>query len=77
MEYRDKTKEKLIDKLKIKLQRISKLEELQTKSLITEEELKASEERMNILFEYAADTYYLSNIKGELVNSKYAGKILY
>ena len=42
MEYGDKTKEQLIDELENKLQRISELEELQAKSLITEEELKAS-----------------------------------
>ena len=33
-----------------------------------EEELIASEERLKILFEYAPDAYYLSNLKGVFVD---------
>ena len=70
----DKTKDQLIDELENKLQRISELEELYSKSVLNEDELKASEERMKILFEYAPDAYYLSNIKGELVDGDEAQK---
>jgi len=74
MEYVDKTKEQLIDELENKLQRILELEELYAKSMLNEDELKASEERMNILFEYAPDAYYLSNIKGELLDGNKAAE---
>jgi PAS domain-containing protein len=74
MGYEDKTKEQLIDELENKLQRISELEELYAKSILNEDELKASEERMKILFEYAPDAYYLSNIKGELVDGNKAAE---
>ena len=74
MEYSNKTKDQLIDELENKLQRISELEELYSKSVLNEDELKASEERMKILFEYAPDAYYLSNIKGELVDGNKAAE---
>ena len=74
MEYEDKTKEQLIVELENKLQRISELEELYAKSLLNEDELKASEERLKILFEYAPDAYYLSNIKGTLVDGNKAAE---
>ena len=56
------------------MQRISELEELYAKSILNEDELKASEERMKILYEYAPDAYYLSNIKGELVDGNKAAE---
>jgi PAS domain S-box-containing protein len=74
MKYEDKTKEQLIDELVDKLQLISELEELQAKSVLNEEELKASEERMKILFDYAPDAYYLNNIKGNLVDGNKAAE---
>jgi PAS domain S-box-containing protein len=42
----------------------------------TEEELRASEQRLRILFEYAPDAYYLHDLQGRFVDSNRAGEEL-
>ncbi|GAH51841.1 unnamed protein product, partial [marine sediment metagenome] len=48
-------------------ERISELEQLNT-------ELRSSEERLKILFEYAPDGYYLSDLKGTLIHGNKAAE---
>lgn len=48
-------------------ERISELEQLNT-------ELRSSEERLKILFEYAPDGYYLSDLKGTLIDGNKAAE---
>lgn len=74
MKDEDKNREQLIDELADLRKRISDLEKLKTKSKPFEEKLEASEERLKILFDYAPDAYYLSDIKGNLLEGNKAAE---
>ena len=50
--------------------------ELEEKRKRAEEELKSSEERLNILFEYAPYGYYLNDLKGNLIDGNIAAEEL-
>ena len=74
MKNEDKTKEELIKELNI-------LRKERGKSVINDiterkqaEELKNSEERLKILFDYAPDAYYVNDLKGNFVDGNLAAE---
>jgi len=56
--------------------KIKRLEKRLAKSKGIEEELKNSEERFKILFEYAPDAYFLSDLKGGFIDGNIAAEKL-
>ena len=76
MKDENKTKEQLIDELEELRQRISKLKVLKTKRKGVDEEMKDSEERLKILFEFAPDAYFVNDFKGNFVHCNKAAEKL-
>mgnify|MGYP001098699542 CR=1 FL=1 len=70
----DKTKEQLIDELAELRRRIADLKASEDERKLIEEELRTSEERFKILFEYAPDAYYLHDLKGYFVDGNKAAE---
>jgi len=69
-----KTKERLINELVEVRQRITELEASATEHRRVEDKLKSSEERLSILFKFAPDAYYLSDLKGNFVDGNKAAE---
>ncbi len=76
MKDESKTKEQLIDELVKLRQRIGELKVLKTQRKQAEEELKSSEERLKILFEFAPDAYFVNDFKGNFVDCNKAAEKL-
>ncbi len=70
----EKTIEQLESDLVKLYQRVSELTVLESELRRAEETLKESEERFKILFEYAPDAYYLSDLKGTLIDGNRAAE---
>jgi len=76
MNDKNKTKEELINELGEMRQRIAELEKVGAKRKKAEEELKSSEERLRILFEFAPDGIYLNDLKGTFIDGNKAAEEL-
>jgi PAS domain S-box-containing protein len=74
MNDENKTREQLIDELAEMCQRITGLEALDTQREQAEEELRSSEQRLRILFEFAPDAYYLSDLRGNFTDGNKAAE---
>jgi PAS domain S-box-containing protein len=70
----DNTSPATAQELEALRRRIGELEQLRTTHEQTVEELRANEERLKILFEYAPDGYYLSDLEGNLVDGNQAAE---
>jgi len=76
MKDESKTKEKLIDELVKLRQRIRELKTSKTERKRVDEEMKNSEERLKILFEFAPDAYFVNDFKGNFVECNKAAEKL-
>jgi diguanylate cyclase (GGDEF)-like protein/PAS domain S-box-containing protein len=74
MEDKDKTKAQLINELVEMRCRVTKLEAAETERKRAEEKLKNSEEWLKILFEFAPDAYYLTDLKGNFIDGNKAAE---
>jgi len=75
MKDEDKTKVELIKEFKtLKKEREKSVINDVTERKQAEEELKDSEERLKILFDYAPDAYYISDLKGKFIDGNKAAE---
>ena len=65
-----------MDELAALRQRVAELEATEAEHRRMEETLKSSEERLKIIFEFAPDAYYLSDLGGHLVDGNKAAEAL-
>ncbi|MBN1270654.1 MAG: PAS domain S-box protein [Candidatus Aminicenantes bacterium] len=68
MKVKDKTKEQLISELKKTHQRVIELEEAEARCSQTEQALRDSEQRLEILFEYAPEGIYMTDLEGNFMD---------
>jgi len=74
MKDENKVKEQLINELVEIRQRITEFEKSEAKYKQVENNLKNSEQRLKILFEYAPDAYYLNDVKGNFIDGNKAAE---
>jgi diguanylate cyclase (GGDEF)-like protein/PAS domain S-box-containing protein len=71
-----KTRAHLIDELAELRQRVAELEAVDVKRKRAVQELRESEEQLEVLFEFAPDAYYMSDLKGTFVDGNKAAEEL-
>ena len=76
MKEKEKTKDQLIKEVIEMHRKIVDFEAIEIKHKRIEEELRDSEQRSRILFEYAPDAYYLNDLKGNFVDGNKAAEKL-
>jgi len=74
MKDEDKSKPQLMSELAEMRRRVAQLQSLERERKRAVEELRSSEERLKILFEYAPDAYYLNDLKGKFVDGNKAAE---